>query len=190
MINSKTICAVGCLMSSISMMLAGHQIAVPGSGGANPGTLNAWLRANKGYDGRDDLEEDAIPRLAPGRVQWGAHGMHRANDVSREAALQLLRAGQPVIANVLAGHHFVLVVGVDAHDPDILYVNDPGFSTTARAAPPRLASPSRRPHPRPPADVLAQNRGGVALVQCDGVAAPHSYTMAASIALRLSRIST
>ena len=35
-------------------------------------------------------------------------------------------SGAPVIANVMHGRHFVLVVGY-AGDGDTLYVNDPGF---------------------------------------------------------------
>ena len=38
----------------------------------------------------------------------------------------MLAGGAPVIANVMHGHHFVLVVGY-AGDGDTLYVNDPGF---------------------------------------------------------------
>ena len=45
MIN-ETVCAVGCLMSSVSMALAGHNISISGAS-ANPGTLNSWLRNNK-----------------------------------------------------------------------------------------------------------------------------------------------
>jgi hypothetical protein len=36
-------------------------------------------------------------------------------------------AGRPVIANVMKGGHFVLVVGWDTVDSDTLYINDPGF---------------------------------------------------------------
>ena len=36
-----------------------------------------------------------------------------------------------VIANVMKGGHFVLVTGYDSADVDIVYVNDPGFNTTA-----------------------------------------------------------
>ena len=39
-----------------------------------------------------------------------------------------LKAGRPVIAHVMDGGHFVLVVGYDAEDGDTLYINDPGFS--------------------------------------------------------------
>lgn len=38
-------------------------------------------------------------------------------------------AARPVIANVMNGSHFVLVIGWDAVTPDTLYVNDPGFDT-------------------------------------------------------------
>ena len=54
--------------------------------------------------------------------------MHTTNDLTWREVVALLDAGAPVIANVMKGHHFVLVVGVD--DPvhgDTLYVNDPGF---------------------------------------------------------------
>ena len=49
--------------------------------------------------------------------------------LSWECVLSMLGAGSPVIANVMHGEHFVLVVGYDKEiDGDILYVNDPGFN--------------------------------------------------------------
>lgn len=57
-IEHKTVCAVGCLMSSISMALNGHGISIAGQP-SNPGTLNAWLKANNGYTQDDDLEVPA-----------------------------------------------------------------------------------------------------------------------------------
>ena len=44
---SKTICEVGCLMSSTSMAIAGKGIPIGGKP-SNPGQLNAWLRNNNG----------------------------------------------------------------------------------------------------------------------------------------------
>ena len=41
--NNKTICQVGCLMTSISMALNGWNITI-GSKKSNPETLNEWLR--------------------------------------------------------------------------------------------------------------------------------------------------
>jgi hypothetical protein len=44
----------------------------------------------------------------------------------------MLEAGRPVIANVMHGHHFVLVVGYDGTGAtDTLFVNDPGFYATS-----------------------------------------------------------
>ena len=44
--SDKTICQVGCLMSSITMGL---------NAGYTPGTMNKWLTENNGYDNGDDL---------------------------------------------------------------------------------------------------------------------------------------
>lgn len=45
--DRKTVCAVGCLMSSTSMVLAQRGILIDGQP-STPGSLNAWLRANGG----------------------------------------------------------------------------------------------------------------------------------------------
>ena len=130
LMDDKTVCEVGCLMSSVSMALRGRAIVVDGAG-ADPGTLNAWLRANGGYDGSNDLIESVVPRIAPdGVVVWPDDGMHTTRDLSVEDLRAYLDAGRVVILNVDAGHHFVLLVGVD-DDGDTLLVNDPGFTRSA-----------------------------------------------------------
>jgi hypothetical protein len=48
--ETTTVCAVGCLMSSISMAIGENNILIQGQV-SNPGTLNAWLRANNGCVG-------------------------------------------------------------------------------------------------------------------------------------------
>ena len=54
--------------------------------------------------------------------------MHRTHDLTWGQVVALLHAGAAVIANVMHGEHFVLVVGVDdVLSGDTLYVNDPGF---------------------------------------------------------------
>jgi hypothetical protein len=53
--------------------------------------------------------------------------MHRTNDVSLSTVRALLNSGEPCIANVDAGRHFVLVVGWDDADQDTLFVRDSGF---------------------------------------------------------------
>lgn len=144
-IHIKTICDVGCLMSSTAMALRQRRVLIPAAGevalsgataaakNATPGALNAWLLANGGYvPGTDDLDETAIARLAPGRIAWTNSSMRRTNDLSWAQVVALLNAGAAVIANVLHGHHFVLVVGFDdAQSGDTLFVNDPGFTRPA-----------------------------------------------------------
>ena len=126
-IETTTICAVGCLMSSTAMALGGHGIGVAGAP-ADPGTLNAWLRTHGGYDSSNDFNEGALPPLDPQHIGWSdAGGMHRTNDVALPAVRALLGAGAPVIANVDKGRHFVLVIGWSDADDDLLLVNDPGF---------------------------------------------------------------
>ena len=96
---------------------------------SDPGTLNAWHRTHKGYVGDNNMDEAAIPNVDPSHVSWSdATGMHRTNDVPLAAVEASLAAGQPVIANVMHGEHFVLVVGTERRaGGTTLYVNDPGF---------------------------------------------------------------
>ena len=134
-IHVKTVCAVGCLMSSTSMALRQRGVPIPRSLAASaqdatPGTLNAWLRSHGGYvAGTDELEEAKVAALDPARVAWTNASMHKTNDLAWADVVRLLNAGAVVIANVMRGHHFVLVVGFDdANKGDMLYVNDPGFA--------------------------------------------------------------
>ena len=71
--------------------------------------------------------------------------MHKTNDLSVETVIDYLNNGRVVIANVMQGHHFVLVTGYDQHDSNskmqpsktlkgisangaFFYVHDPGFT--------------------------------------------------------------
>jgi hypothetical protein len=130
--TNQTINEVGCLMSSTSMALAGHKIHIPSTTGlqeSTPGSFNAWLRTHHGYVGEDDLEESAVSGVDPAHVSWPADADHRTNDLTGDDIRSLLAAGRPVIANVLHGGHFVLVVGYDSSEAvmETLYTNDPGF---------------------------------------------------------------
>lgn len=127
-IDTDTICQVGCLMSSTAMAIAARSISKCGDGSqvCDPGTLNSWLKTHHGYTG-NDLIESAVHNLDPSRITWPADAMHRTNDLELSTVQSMLRAGRPVIANVMKGAHFVLVIGWDASSPDSLAVNDPGF---------------------------------------------------------------
>ena len=52
---TKTICEVGCLMSSISMALNGRNISISEIK-SNPGVLNTWLKHNSGYDNDNGIK--------------------------------------------------------------------------------------------------------------------------------------
>jgi hypothetical protein len=122
---TTTICKVGCLMSSVSMALNGHNILIDGQL-SNPHTLNQWLRKNGGYDNNDDLYEDIVPKINPQRIVWLGSKIP-GKSLSPEVVKQyLLSKNTVVIANVRDGGHFVLVVGFD-ETLTKWYVNDPGF---------------------------------------------------------------
>ena len=128
-IKVKTICAVGCLMTSITMALRQRAVLIDGKD-ANPGNLNAWLLKHGGYDAHDDLNEVVVDGLDPTRIFWNdTHGMHKTNDLTYADIVARLKDGRPTIANVMHGHHFVLVVGYDAAPGSTtLYVHDSGFN--------------------------------------------------------------
>ncbi|EDQ92457.1 uncharacterized protein MONBRDRAFT_22141 [Monosiga brevicollis MX1] len=129
MMGKDTICQVGCLMSSTSMALNSAGISIDGNA-ANPGTLNAWLKANGGYVDGEDMDEAVVPKIDPARITWPSDGMHTSQDLTHNLLRSYLAQNRTVIANVLQGHHFVLAVGFSYHDDDVVFVNDPGFETT------------------------------------------------------------
>mmetsp|Transcript_5837 Transcript_5837/g.12874 ORF Transcript_5837/g.12874 Transcript_5837/m.12874 type:complete len:208 (+) Transcript_5837:33-656(+) len=127
---TTTVCKVGCLMSSISSALNGRGYTLDGAA-ADPGTLNAWLRKNDGYDGSNDLKESVIPLISPQHMSWNCTwcGAYRTPAALKPSDVQQwITEGRIVIANVDAGHHFVLVTGYDPKNSSHFYVNDSGFA--------------------------------------------------------------
>ena len=85
--DTKTICQVGCLMSSTAMGLAGADIPIQDLTNVNisstPKSLNEWLKMNEGYDGSNDLIETQVPLINPARIEWNdADAFHKYNDLS------------------------------------------------------------------------------------------------------------
>jgi hypothetical protein len=80
------------------------------------------------YDASSDLDEAVCAKVST-RVVWPADGHHAAN-ISYTQLASILTANVPrvMIANVLHGRHFVLVVGVDSVSNDTLWVRDSGFN--------------------------------------------------------------
>jgi hypothetical protein len=128
MMDTKTICDVGCLMSSTAMALAGSSIPIRGEVESTPKTLNQWLKHNDGYEG-NNLVEEQVPLIDPERIVWPADGMHREKDLSYATIVEYLTSDPPriVIGNVNNGSHFVLITGYSDEDHDTFVVNDPGY---------------------------------------------------------------
>ena len=126
--NGKTICEVGCLMTSITMGLAGTGIPIDNKT-AIPPLTDHFLQSHDGFlPDSSALKESVIPQIAPARVQWPADGMHGTNDLTFDQVAAYLDRPVPriVIANVMHGQHFVLITGY-RNDGDTFVVNDPGF---------------------------------------------------------------
>ena len=115
--SSSTICKVGCLISSVSMALAGCSKSVAGQG-ANPKSLNSWLKSHGGYSGN--------------LFNWGSVGtlgLKYQGKISGAANIKsAIAADKIVILNVNNGGHWVLATGSTGSD---FSVNDPGYSKTS-----------------------------------------------------------
>ena len=139
--QTESVCAVGCFLTCCSMMLAGLQNGIPSvspsspsmnsSSLATPKTLNLWLRNQMkpdGYLSLDILDTPVLPILSP-RISLGSDYMHRTNDLAPQDVISLLQTGKVVVANVLKGAHFVLVTGFPSQGPygneTAWTVNDP-----------------------------------------------------------------
>jgi hypothetical protein len=116
-LGSRTVCAIGCLMSSVSMALNGLGKSVNGQS-ANPGTLNSFLKSNGGYSGN--------------LFMWGAvsrYGLrYEGQPTSSSSIKSAICANKVVILNVNHGGHWVLATGVTSSG---YTVNDPGFSRSS-----------------------------------------------------------
>eukprot|EP01087_Luapelamoeba_hula_P010310 TRINITY_DN2725_c0_g1_i1.p1 TRINITY_DN2725_c0_g1~~TRINITY_DN2725_c0_g1_i1.p1 ORF type:complete len:200 (-),score=28.18 TRINITY_DN2725_c0_g1_i1:84-683(-) len=126
-----TICIQGCAMSSVSMALNGKGFRLTPRVQFDPQTLNLWLREHKGYvcigHNCNNLRLDAPDAIAPGKIKFLSESPKPALDVIKRS----LHAHNPVtVAHVRNSTHFVLVTGWDSQDANMLYVNDPFFSST------------------------------------------------------------
>eukprot|EP01016_Furgasonia_blochmanni_P051513 TRINITY_DN8121_c0_g2_i1.p1 TRINITY_DN8121_c0_g2~~TRINITY_DN8121_c0_g2_i1.p1 ORF type:complete len:227 (-),score=11.09 TRINITY_DN8121_c0_g2_i1:2-682(-) len=113
-LGSQTICAIGCLVSSVAMALTTYKRSCD----ANPCTpkaLNQWLKNNGGYSGNLFVWH-SVAKLGFTFEGW---------DNKAENAKAAFRTGKIAILNVNAGRHWVLAVGVV---PSGFKVHDPGYN--------------------------------------------------------------
>ena len=113
--SSATICSAGCLMSSVSMVLADCGKSIGGAV-ATPRTLNTWLRNNGGYVQGNLFVWAAVNNFGLGFVGKA----YSASDIQ-----SYFRQGKAVILNVNNGGHWVLMTGISGSS---YLVNDPGFN--------------------------------------------------------------
>ncbi len=116
--SSDTICSAGCLMSSVSMVLADCGKSIGGAV-ATPKTLNAWLTKNGGYVSGDLFVWGAVNSFGLTFVKKA----YSSADITT-----LFKQGKAVILNVNNGGHWVLMTGISGSN---YLVNDPGFSRTS-----------------------------------------------------------
>lgn len=110
--SDRTICQIGCLMTSAAMALAGTGKSY------NPKTLNVWLTNNGGYANKNLFVWASINKLGLTFKGFFANSQIKSN----------LDAGNVVIVNVRNGGHWVLAYGYNGND---ILVNDPGYSTSS-----------------------------------------------------------
>ncbi|CAI2375575.1 unnamed protein product [Moneuplotes crassus] len=112
--GSKTVCQVGCLMSSMSMALAGLGKTINGQT-VNPGNFNQWLRDHHGYSGNLFVwgaAESPFSLKYQGQKEGGSHAVDSKHIT---------------ILNVHNGGHWVLAVSSTGSSYQVL---DPGYQTS------------------------------------------------------------
>ena len=114
--GDKTICQVGCFMSSISMGLNARGTKIDGQA-ATPKTLNKWMRAHKGYNNNGFIWAAVKPLGLCFSTRLSGSGIDKY--VSSSSYVTLL--------NVHNGGHFVLATG---HCSGGWSVNDPGYNVS------------------------------------------------------------
>ena len=112
--SSKTVCQVGCLMSSVASGIASLGKTIDGQT-ATPGSLHNFLKANGGYQGN--------------LFVWGAVSRFGLSYLGQPDVGATIRdhicANRVVILNVNQGGHWVLATG---WSDGVYSVMDPGYS--------------------------------------------------------------
>jgi len=111
--SSTSIGSAGCLMTSVTSMVAGRGGKINGAS-PDPATMNQWLKNNHGFSG-DNFVWDSLRPLGlkfDGKVN------------GKDQISGALNSGKGVILNVNNGGHYVLATGVT---PTGYTVMDPGY---------------------------------------------------------------
>ena len=116
--SSNTICKAGCLMSSVSMVLADCGKTISGAT-STPKTLNTWLTHNGGYASGDLFVWGSVSKFGLGYVgKTATHSQIQSH----------FKSGKAVVLNVNNGGHWVLMTGISGSN---YLVHDPGFDRSS-----------------------------------------------------------
>lgn len=128
--SGKTIKQIGCLATSVSMLIAKSGLPTNIQGDFNPGTFVEFLNRNGGFVSGGNFVWGAATRACPGFIYQGQiniHGYSRQQKMNK--IKEMLSAGYYVVAEVKGntGQHWV---AIDAVQGDTIIMMDPGSSST------------------------------------------------------------
>ncbi len=135
----RTMTQCGCATSSIAMILRYHGInKMPDGSDVNPGTVNKWLKENKGYNRNLGVIWSAVGNLAKKAKSQNPNFQYDALEYNPDMYFNTttltndLNQGIPNILQVNApGMHFVVAKGKTGNTFEI---NDPLFNRTTLAS--------------------------------------------------------
>ena len=128
--SGKTICNIGCLVTSVSMLIAksGVQTNIPNF---NPGTFVEFLNSNGGFVSGGNFVWAGATKAAPSFKYQGSVyvlGMTKQQKLEKLRSL-ISQQGVYVVAEVKGntGQHWV---AVDSINGDVINMMDPGTGST------------------------------------------------------------
>ena len=128
--SGKTIRQIGCLATSVSILIAKSGLPTNIEGDFNPGTFVEFLNRNGGFVSGGNFVWGAATKACPGFIYQGQINIH---SYSRQQKLnkikEMLSAGYYVVAEVKGntGQHWV---AIDAVQGETIVMMDPGSSST------------------------------------------------------------
>ena len=128
--SGKTIKQIGCLATSVSILIAKSGLPTNIQGDFNPGTFVEFLNRNGGFVSGGNFVWGAATKACPGFIYQGQINIHsQSRQQKMNKIKEMLSAGYYVVAEVKGntGQHWV---AIDAVQGDTIIMMDPGSSST------------------------------------------------------------
>ncbi len=128
--SGKTIKQIGCLATSVSMLIAKSGLPTNIQGDFNPGTFVEFLNKNGGFVSGGNFVWGAATKACPGFIYQGQVNIHSYSKQQKFNKIkEMLNAGYYVVAEVKGntGQHWV---AIDAVQGETVIMMDPGSSST------------------------------------------------------------